>query len=122
MRNHQFRPIGYEPFPEVNVISFQTHGLGRGRSHGHGRGQNSRHYNNHSSNPFKRNDPFPHLKRNNGETKQENGESVYKKPFKAPEDTFYRCGMERHWSRTYHMAKHLVDLYQASLKDKGKMI
>ena len=67
MKNHQSRPIGSEPFPEVNVISSQTHGHGSGR----GRGQNSRHYNNHPSNPFKRKDLFPCQKRNNGETKQE---------------------------------------------------
>ena len=45
IKNDQSRPTRSEPFPEVNVISSQTHGRGRGRSHG--RGQNSRHYNNH---------------------------------------------------------------------------
>ena len=30
--------------------------------------------------------------------------------------------MEGHWSRTCRTAKHLVDLYQASLKEKGKKI
>ena len=50
-------------------------------------------------------------------------EKVYiKKPVKAPKETCYRCGMEGHWSHTCRMAKHLVDLYQASLKDKGKMV
>ncbi|GAV90738.1 LOW QUALITY PROTEIN: hypothetical protein CFOL_v3_34142, partial [Cephalotus follicularis] len=32
-----------------------------------------------------------------------------------------RCGMEDHW-RACRTAKHWVDLYQASLKDKGKQI
>ena len=50
-------------------------------------------------------------------------EKVYiKKPFKAPEKTCYRCGMEGHWSRTCRTTKHLVDMYQVSLKDKRKMI
>ena len=31
MRNHQSRPTGSEPFPEVNAISSQTRGRGRGR-------------------------------------------------------------------------------------------
>ena len=122
MKNHQFRPTGSKPFLEVNVILSQTHGHGRGRSHGHGHGQNSRHYNNHPSNPFKRKDPFSCQKRNNSETKQENGESIHKKPFNTLEETCYRCGMEGHWSRTCRTTKHLVDLYQASLKDKGKRI
>ena len=65
MKNHNSHPTGSEPFPEVNVISSQTHGRGCGR------GQNSQHYNNHPSNPFKRKYPFPLQKRNNGETKQE---------------------------------------------------
>ena len=50
-------------------------------------------------------------------------EKVYiKKPFKALERTFYICGTEGHWSRTYRTTKHPVDLYQASLKDKGKKV
>ena len=31
MKNHQSHPTGFEPFPEVNVISPQNHGRGRGR-------------------------------------------------------------------------------------------
>ena len=50
-------------------------------------------------------------------------EKVYiKKPFKAHEETCYRCQMEGHWSRTYRTTKLLVDLYQVSLKDKGKRV
>ena len=30
--------------------------------------------------------------------------------------------MKGHWSRTCRMTKHLVDLYQASVKGKGKQI
>jgi hypothetical protein len=30
--------------------------------------------------------------------------------------------MKGHWSRTCRTAKHLVDLYQASMKEKGKEI
>ena len=32
----------------------------------------------------------------------------------------YRCGGKGHWLYTYHMPKHLVDLYQESLKNKEK--
>ncbi|XP_021771702.1 uncharacterized protein LOC110735826 [Chenopodium quinoa] len=35
-------------------------------------------------------------------------------------DTCYRCGMTGHWGRTCRTAKHLVDLYQASVKGKDK--
>ena len=30
--------------------------------------------------------------------------------------------MKGHWSRTYRTPKHLVDVYQASIKAKGKVI
>ncbi|XP_021750724.1 uncharacterized protein LOC110716419 [Chenopodium quinoa] len=35
-------------------------------------------------------------------------------------DTCYRCGMTGHWGRTCRTTKHLVDLYQASVKGKEK--
>ncbi|TYJ29765.1 hypothetical protein E1A91_A06G089200v1 [Gossypium mustelinum] len=34
----------------------------------------------------------------------------------------YRCRGKNHWSRTCCTPKHLVELYQQSLKDKGKKI
>ena len=42
------------------------------------------------------------------------------KAIKKYEDGYYRCGMQRHWSRTCRTPKYLVDLYQASIKGKGK--
>ena len=38
------------------------------------------------------------------------------------EDSCSRCGSKGHLSRTYHTRKHLVKLYQASLKGKGEEI
>ena len=49
-------------------------------------------------------------------------EKVQRKKSKASQDTCYRCCMEGHWSRTCRTVKHLVDLYQASLKENGKKI
>ena len=120
MKNHQSRPTGSETFPKLNAISSQNHGRGRGRGRGRSRGRNSRQYNN-SSSYQKRKALFHHQKWNNNELRQENGESAKKKS-KAPQDTCYRCGMEGHWSHTCRTAKHLVDLYQASLKENGKKI
>jgi hypothetical protein len=36
------------------------------------------------------------------------------------ENICYRCGSKNHWSRTCRTPKHLVDLYQQSLKNKEK--
>ena len=41
---------------------------------------------------------------------------------KVYETECYRYGMKGHWSRTCRTAKHLVDLYQASMKGKDKKI
>ena len=40
----------------------------------------------------------------------------------AYETGCYRCRMKGHWLRTYRTVKHLVDLYQVSIKGKGKQI
>ncbi|KAB2024593.1 hypothetical protein ES319_D06G096800v1, partial [Gossypium barbadense] len=34
----------------------------------------------------------------------------------------YRCGGKNHWYSTCHTPKHLMELYQQSLKDKWKKI
>ena len=44
------------------------------------------------------------------------------KPSKAHENNCHRCRMKGHWSRTYRVPKHLADLYQTSIKEKGKEI
>ncbi|XP_050156253.1 uncharacterized protein LOC126630176 [Malus sylvestris] len=36
-----------------------------------------------------------------------------------PKGVCHRCGGNGHWARTCRTLKHLVDLYQASLKEKG---
>ena len=63
-----------------------------------------------------------HQKCNNTKAKQENGKCLQDKPPKNHENNCYRCGMKGHWSRTCRTPKHLVDLYQASIKAKGKQI
>ena len=59
---------------------------------------------------------------NNAEMKQENGKCIQNTFFKGHENNCHRCGMKGHWSSTYCMPKHLDDLYQASMKEKGKCI
>ena len=123
MRNHKSRPIGSKSFPEVNAISSQTRECGCDRGHGHGR--NFRYHDIHgsnNSNSQKRKTSWNHQKWNNTKVKQENGKYIQNTPSKAHEINCHRCGLKGHWSRTYRTPKHLTDLYQASIKEKGKNI
>ena len=55
--------------------------------------------------------------------KQNNMEQgLQNKPSKPHEKKCLRCGMKGHWQHTCCMPKHLVNLYQAFIKEKGKGI
>ncbi|XP_017245812.1 uncharacterized protein LOC108217491 [Daucus carota subsp. sativus] len=124
MKNHQARPTGSTPFPEVNVVttndSEQNKQFGRGRGHGRGfvrgrgraRGRGFGHGRSYTHQPhsnFKK--KSHHLKWTRNEEKPKGSTVVTR-----TESICHRCGMKGHWSRTCRTAKHLVDLYQASLK------
>jgi len=83
-------------------------GRGRGNYHGRGRGRGRNNFAPRNNN-FKNND--------NKQKGHHNG-SNYHGPSKG-KDGCYRCGMTGHWGRTCRTAKHLVDLYQSSLKAKN---
>jgi prephenate dehydratase len=52
-----------------------------------------------------------------GDMKKENNSPSSKKS----EINYYRCGMTNHWSRTCRTPKHLVELYQTSIKKKKEV-
>ncbi|XP_070041201.1 uncharacterized protein [Nicotiana tomentosiformis] len=113
IKNHESRPTGSHPFPEVNKMNFHQAKRGRGRGpsrgHGHGRKRNSNHGNNDApKNP-------PHHQQWKGKEQKHEAVQAAK-----PENICYRCGGKGHWSRTYRTPKHLVELYQASLKKAEK--
>ncbi|KAK8356096.1 hypothetical protein V6Z12_A05G333500 [Gossypium hirsutum] len=105
MKNHELRPTGSGPFPEANVSLHngqelkETHhanssvrGRGRGREHRYGYGRGDRFKNSHSYQKWD-------WKNYNREEKEKG-----------------------HWSRVCRTQKHLVDLYQQSIKQKGKKV
>ncbi|KAJ3680430.1 hypothetical protein LUZ60_016708 [Juncus effusus] len=106
LKNHESRPTGSSPFLEVNTATFN--GRNRGRGPGRGRGRGGGRGRSHSWN-------------RNGQIKKPAHERS-KKPQnitrKVSGDQCLRCGMKGHWSRTCRTPKHLVELYQASLKEK----
>ncbi|XP_019263009.1 PREDICTED: uncharacterized protein LOC109240783 [Nicotiana attenuata] len=113
MKNYESRPTGSCPFPEVNEMNFHQakRGGGRGPSRGHGRGR-GRNFN-HGNNNAPKNPPH----HQQWIRKEQKHEAV-----QAPnaENACYRCRGKGHWSRTCRTPKHLVELYQASLKKTEK--
>jgi hypothetical protein len=125
MKNHETRPTGSTPFPEVNAV--RNHDPRRDRGRGRGRG----HYRGHSRKyDHGRRDQFgPYNRNNTSGAKNVNNHPKWIKHNgkrntvpKNYEDICYRCGMKGHWSRICRTAKHLVDLYQASIEGKGKNV
>ncbi|XP_058747126.1 uncharacterized protein LOC131620125 [Vicia villosa] len=122
MKNHEARPAGTAPFPEVNVARHnyyvQNHGHGRARYCGRGRAHNyARGFNfDHSRNGNHKNVSF-HQKWKNTEKNEKGGQSS-----KNKENICYRYGGKGHCDRTCRTPKHLVDLYQKLLKSTNTRI
>ncbi|KAK5826064.1 hypothetical protein PVK06_020972 [Gossypium arboreum] len=93
---------------------YRSRDSGRGHSGGRGRGRISNRYHGGHNN-----DTSNHQKNNNNERQERSGQN---NPSKIVENICYRCGMKGHWSRTCRTSEHLVKLYQASVKRKGKHI
>ena len=91
MKNHEARPTGSTPFPEVNVTAYQPHNQIQGRGHGRGRGRGqgrSCRFGNcsgHSKNPSR------HLKWERNEKKDQGDSNT-----NSVDNVCYRCGMKGH--------------------------
>jgi hypothetical protein len=119
MKNHKSRPNDSSLFPERNATAFLepnatsfkgNHGWGRGRGPRRGRGHGRNNVWRREGHNSKSND------NNVGRYKKENNSPSFKKS----KISCYRYGMTNHWSHTYRIPKHLVELYQASIKKKEK--
>ncbi|XP_075112871.1 uncharacterized protein LOC142182537 [Nicotiana tabacum] len=107
MKNHEARPTGSAPFPEVNAIATydkferkQNNYRGRGHGHKRGRGRGRNNY------------------RHYGGNKLENNKGSQINHSKGKASMCHRCGMRGHWARICRTPEHFVKLYQASLKKK----
>lgn len=122
MKNHESRPSGSTPFPEVNVVRKNDPRRDHGRGRGHFRGRGRKYDHGHNRDKF---GPYNRNYRNHNSGAKNNDHQKWTKRNNVPknrEDICYRCGMQGHWTRTCNTAKHLVDLYQASIKEKGKNV
>ncbi|PIN10858.1 hypothetical protein CDL12_16546 [Handroanthus impetiginosus] len=119
IKNHESRPIGSSPFPEANATNFSNSDRGRGRSHGRGRGCGRYNYRNYGNDNH---DSFYHKGKQSLQKKGDFSEKRLRKFSKDIENLCFRCGSKGHWSRICRTPKHLVELYQASLKKKNKNV
>ncbi|XP_076941550.1 uncharacterized protein LOC143611152 [Bidens hawaiensis] len=117
MKNHETRPVGTTPFPEANVAAYNDQSGSRGRGYYRGRGRG---YNRGSYHDVQFKNTRSHHKG------QENGKKPKyesdKKTNVTASNACHRCGSNNHWARTCRTPKHLVTLYQQSIKNKGKGI
>ncbi|XP_031096930.1 uncharacterized protein LOC116001183 [Ipomoea triloba] len=127
LKNHEARPTGSIPFPEVNSVSYNNNNAkGRGRSrdrsrrqgHGKYRGYNPGSGQNHRSGYNSKNKNYHRKGESSGAKHDKDKRENYSK---RTESVCYRCGMTGHWERVCHTSKHFVDLYQASLKGKANI-
>ncbi|XP_057776864.1 uncharacterized protein LOC130995551 [Salvia miltiorrhiza] len=109
LKNHALRPTGSAALPEANATFNHDNGRGRGNPRGRGRGR-GRGYGRGRGRGKPHDATFSNKKH-----KASNEHNSYKK-----EGECQRCGMTGHWARTCRTAKHLADLYQDSIKGKGK--
>ncbi|KAK8349085.1 hypothetical protein V6Z12_A06G120400 [Gossypium hirsutum] len=96
----------YSTFHANSSVRSRGCGRGRGREHRYGYGRGGRFKNSHSYQKWDR--------KNGNREEKEKGENVT--------NVCYRCGGKGHWSRVCRTQKHLVDLYQQSIKQKGKKV
>nr|XP_009800434.1 PREDICTED: uncharacterized protein LOC104246325 [Nicotiana sylvestris] len=105
MRNHENRPTGSTPLPKVDDVysHYAKRGKGRGRGRSRGKGRNFSGVN--------------HAPKKNNHQKWK---GKYEKPkANGSETACYRYGGKGHWANICRVQRHLVELYQASLKNKG---
>ena len=105
LKNHDLRPAGSKALPEAHANSEKIIGHFKGYKH-------RKEYN-----PRRGGRKFYHPRKSNigpNHDKEKKSKKV------TNESICHHCGMTGHWSRTFRTPKHFVDLYQTSLKNKGK--
>nr|XP_009787129.1 PREDICTED: uncharacterized protein LOC104235139 [Nicotiana sylvestris] len=111
IRNHENRPIGSTPLLEVDEVYSHCAKRGKGRDpiRGHGRGCDRGQERN-----------FPGVNHPPKKNNHQKWKGKDEKPKANGSKTeCYCCGRKGHWANICRVPRHLVELYQASLKNKS---
>ncbi|KAL0715149.1 hypothetical protein Bca4012_064471 [Brassica carinata] len=131
LKNSELRPPGYKPVPEANHAAkkfkdgteanhVQHDQRGRGSSHGRGRGRGGQGRGRGRGGYDKgRYNPYDHPNQSNNGRGKDKSNGTSSKPQNPGNSPCHRYGMTNHWAKNCRTAKHLVDLYQESLKGKN---
>nr|XP_016500740.1 PREDICTED: uncharacterized protein LOC107819166 [Nicotiana tabacum] len=107
MRNHDNRPTGSIPLPEVDEVYSRYAKREKGRGPVRGRGRS------HGRN-------FPGVNHPPKKNNHQKWKGKDEKPnAKSSKIECYRCGGKRYWANICRKLRHLIELYQAYLKNKS---
>ncbi|CAH9148569.1 unnamed protein product [Cuscuta epithymum] len=120
MKNHNLRPTGSSPSvygPSGHNLATETNATHSGSRRHFKRG----HFNVHKNKSHRE---YKQVERPNykGKGKQK-AHQINRPPKSSGKSTCYKCGMTGHWANKCRTAKHLVELFQASMNlNKGKSV
>ncbi|BBH02975.1 transposable element gene [Prunus dulcis] len=122
LKNHQSRPTGSAPLPEINAASQEVNATSsRGSIHKRGRGGKRGHWQGSRKDHGARSKglgPRSGPSTNGKNASRNKGKAHMSHVPRNVESPCHRCGAKGHWVRACRTPRHLADLYQASLKNR----
>ena len=122
LKNHQSRPTGSAPLPEINAASQEVNATSsRGSIHKRGRGGKRGRWQGSRKDRGARSEglgPRSGPSTNGKNASRNKGKAQMSHVPRNVESPCHRCGAKGHWMRACRTPRHLADLYQASLKNR----
>ncbi|XP_034200025.1 uncharacterized protein LOC117615123 [Prunus dulcis] len=122
LKNHQSRPTGSAPLPEINAASQEVNATSsHGNIHKRGRWGKRGHWQGNRKNRGARSEglgPRSGPSTNGKNASRNKGKAQMSHVPRNVESPCHRCGAKGHWVRACRTPRHLADLYQASLKNR----
>ncbi|KAI5351289.1 hypothetical protein L3X38_004180 [Prunus dulcis] len=122
LKNHQSRPTGSSPLPEINAASQEVNATSsHGGIHKRGRGGKRDRWQGSRKGRGARSEglgPMSGPSTNGKNASRNKGKAQMSHVPRNVESPCHICGAKGHWVRACRTPKHLADLYEASLKNR----